>query len=113
MRSRYSAFVLGEVEYLIFSSIHSSEADKEELLDFSNGVEWIGLEIIDTYDDTVEFKAYYNVGNTTQLLHEKSRFIQVEGIWKYDSGELLGSKIERNIPCPCGSGKKFKKCCLR
>lgn len=24
----------------------------------------------------------------------------------------LGSKIERNDPCPCGSGKKYKKCCL-
>ena len=22
------------------------------------------------------------------------------------------SKIERNQPCPCGSGKKYKKCCL-
>jgi Mlc titration factor MtfA (ptsG expression regulator) len=21
-------------------------------------------------------------------------------------------EIERNDPCPCGSGKKFKKCCL-
>lgn len=23
------------------------------------------------------------------------------------------SKVGRNDPCPCGSGKKFKKCCLR
>jgi len=22
-------------------------------------------------------------------------------------------KIGRNDPCPCGSGKKFKKCCLK
>jgi len=22
------------------------------------------------------------------------------------------NKIGRNDPCPCGSGKKFKKCCL-
>ncbi len=21
------------------------------------------------------------------------------------------NKVERNDPCPCGSGKKFKKCC--
>ncbi len=113
MRSRYSAFVLGEVEYLIYSDTNSNEAAKEELLAFSKGVEWLGLEIVAANADTVEFKAYYNAGNTTQLLHEKSRFVQREGIWKYDTGELLGSKIERNIPCPCGSGKKFKKCCLR
>ncbi len=24
----------------------------------------------------------------------------------------MGSKIGRNAPCPCGSGKKYKKCCL-
>ena len=22
------------------------------------------------------------------------------------------AKISRNAPCPCGSGKKYKKCCL-
>lgn len=27
--------------------------------------------------------------------------------------ETLGRKIGRNEPCPCGSGKKFKKCCGR
>lgn len=25
----------------------------------------------------------------------------------------MGSKIGRNAPCPCGSGKKYKHCCLR
>ena len=24
-----------------------------------------------------------------------------------------GARIGRNAPCPCGSGKKYKKCCLR
>ena len=24
----------------------------------------------------------------------------------------MGKKIGRNDPCPCGSGKKYKKCCL-
>ncbi|MDP6668218.1 MAG: SEC-C metal-binding domain-containing protein [Dehalococcoidia bacterium] len=28
---------------------------------------------------------------------------------------FLGSnrKVGRNAPCPCGSGKKYKKCCLK
>ena len=26
--------------------------------------------------------------------------------------QLKRNKIGRNDPCPCGSGKKFKKCCL-
>ena len=27
-------------------------------------------------------------------------------------GALGGAKVGRNDPCPCGSGKKYKKCCL-
>ncbi|MBL8292527.1 MAG: SEC-C domain-containing protein [Bryobacterales bacterium] len=26
---------------------------------------------------------------------------------------MLSSKIGRNIPCPCGSGTKYKRCCAR
>lgn len=25
---------------------------------------------------------------------------------------LKSEKIERNAPCPCGSGKKYKHCCI-
>ena len=28
------------------------------------------------------------------------------------SGTMKSEKIGRNSPCPCGSGKKYKKCCL-
>ena len=27
--------------------------------------------------------------------------------------KLLEEKLGRNDPCPCGSGKRFKKCCLK
>ena len=33
-----------------------------------------------------------------------------------DSGNKTvrkGKKVGRNDPCPCGSGKKYKKCCGR
>lgn len=25
----------------------------------------------------------------------------------------MNNRIGRNAPCPCGSGKKYKKCCLK
>ena len=28
-------------------------------------------------------------------------------------GKLLEEKLGRNDLCPCGSGKRFKKCCLK
>ena len=54
-------------------------------------------------------------------MHEVSTFVKESDGWKFEDGELVGEtpivreepKIGRNDPCPCGSGKKFKKCCGR
>ncbi|MGN1324764.1 MAG: SEC-C metal-binding domain-containing protein, partial [Candidatus Spyradenecus sp.] len=51
--------------------------------------------------------------------HERSLFKRVDGQWKFIDGELVKPKPivneqprpGRNDPCPCGSGKKYKKCC--
>ena len=113
MRSRYSAFTLAKADYLIYSDIHASQKDKVDILAFAKGVEWIGLEIVKSHDDTVEFKAYYKANGSLQMLHERSQFIFQEGRWQYAGGTHLHAKIERNAPCPCKSGKKIKKCCGR
>ena len=107
MISRYDAFVKEDWVYLSETSLHQT---MEEL---SNSVptEWLKLDVIDAYEDIVEFKAYYKENDKIQVLHEKSSFIKIKGIWKYSDGELYNTKIERNESCPCGSGKKFKKCC--
>jgi uncharacterized protein YecA (UPF0149 family) len=31
----------------------------------------------------------------------------------YLKNGIVSNKIDRNNPCPCGSGKKYKKCCGR
>ena len=50
--------------------------------------------------------------------HEIAGFKKFNGEWKYVAGNIItetvkrdGEKIGRNDPCPCGSGKKYKKCC--
>ena len=50
--------------------------------------------------------------------HERSRFRREDGRWYYVSGENVrpsptrrAATAGRNDPCPCGSGRKFKKCC--
>lgn len=113
MRSRYSAFAKSENEYLVFSTLKKNQSpnDLQELKNLNNSVKWLKLEIVDAYDDIVEFKAYYLEANEIKVLHEKSNFVKEDGLWKYDSGELFNTKIQRNQECPCGSGKKFKKCC--
>ena len=107
MISRYKAFVNLDWKYLA----ETSTTQTIEELSISQAIEWLKLDVLDAYDNIVEFKAYYRENTKIYLLHEKSSFILVDNTWKYDTGELYNSKIERNEPCPCGSGKKFKKCC--
>ena len=107
MRSRYEAFVKEDWKYLAQTSVNQTI---EELSD-SIPVKYLKLDVLDVYEDIVEFKAYYQQNDKIYVLHEKSKFIQDDGMWKYLDGELYNSKIERNESCPCGSGKKFKKCC--
>lgn len=115
MRSRYSAYVNGAGIYLIQSTVTENQhpEDIELIEEHSQAVEWLKLDIIaiNTTLNTVEFKAYYRENEKITLLHEKSNFIKQNNVWKYKDGELYNSKIERNEPCPCGSGKKYKKCC--
>jgi len=109
MISRYEAFVKKDWDYLAATSTTQT---KEELASMPE-LEWLQLKIIDAYDTTVEFKAYYKENGKVGLLHEKSYFIQQNGQWKYKDGELFNTKIQRNEPCPCKSGKKFKQCCAK
>lgn len=113
MRSRYSAYVNGDGAYLVFSSSSDNRynEDAELIEEFSNSVEWLKLEVIDVIEDEVEFKAYYRDKDGIQVLHERSTFVLEDDRWKYADGELYNSKVQRNEYCPCGSGKKFKKCC--
>ena len=118
MRSRYSAFALGLVDYLRETW---ASATRPARLDPGTGaMDWIGLEIRTTSkggrDDeagTVEFIARAISGDHLSTLHETSRFIREAGCWRYLDGDLAPDtpvKLGRNASCPCGSGKKFKRC---
>ena len=118
MRSRYTAYVLGNSSYLS-SSWHVSTRPPH--LDENPGVEWLGLEVLsrkaglagDT-KGSVEFIARYQRQGVPGQVHENSRFVKEQGQWFYLDGDLkTAATVGRNDPCPCGSGKKFKKCCGR
>jgi SEC-C motif domain protein len=69
---------------------------------------------------TVEFSAYGKEAGTEQVLHEKAEFVRENGEWIYTRPLREGpapfreaaQRPGRNDPCPCGSGKKYKHCCL-
>jgi SEC-C motif-containing protein len=116
MRSRYSAFVMANVAYLIATLQVDQRQynDKDILRQTIEQQQWLGLAIIHHkstgINATVEFVAFYQHQPTRQL-HERSHFIKENGHWFYVDGEILPAvKLNRNDPCFCGSGKKIKKC---
>lgn len=91
MRSRYSAFALGRVDYLL-ASWHPSTRPATLALD--PAVRWLGLEVRAQRSTgieaaTVEFVARSRLGGgRAERLHEVSRFLREEGRWYYLDGEL-------------------------
>ncbi len=89
MRSRYSAYVLGLLDYLL-ATWHPSTAPGDLAL---APVKWLGLEVrhAQTAGDAgvVEFVARCRDGGRAQRLHEISRFVRENGRWYYIDGQML------------------------
>lgn len=126
MRSRYTAYVRGEIDYLV--ETHAEEtrdrADREAIARWSRETQWLGLEIVVTErggegDDEgiVEFIARGTTRGAAFAQRERSRFRRAGARWYYVDGKAAGEPVRRgaapgrNDPCPCGSGMKYKRCC--
>ncbi len=133
MRARYCAYVGHNVDFVMETTHPSSRDDSDisAMRAWAEQSEWEGLEVLSTHQGgetdqqgEVEFVARYRLQGVAQRHHEKSLFVKKDGIWFFKDGEVIASgpaekaapvvnanKHGRNDPCPCGSGKKFKKCC--
>ena len=88
MRSRYSAFVLANINYLQeshHSKTRPSKLEKEEILTWTKSVEWIKLDVLKSTENTVEFKAYFNENGSVNVIHENSLFEKENNHWVYKS----------------------------
>ena len=129
MRARYTAHVVADVSY-VGATQHPETADEYDeaaTQTWAEKSEWLGLEIQNTsagssVDETgtVEFVAMYrDAEGTVRKHHELGTFKKLNNEWMFFDGEPASTepyrradpKAGRNDPCPCGSGKKFKKCC--
>jgi len=127
MRARYSAFVRGEIDFIL-SSHHSrtvGDIDRGEVENWSKQSEWLGLKVVQTTkgeasdnDGIVVFHARYGLNGKVEDHWEHAQFEKENGEWKFLDAQGLKAgpirrtepKVGRNDPCSCGSGKKFKKC---
>ncbi len=124
MRSRFTAHVVGDFEHLHRTYLATS---REPYVAEAGGPTkaWSRL-VIHAHEAGpkpdqafVDFTAYFREEDAEHALHEKGEFQRVDGTWFYSRSVRQGpapmkstqSKVGRNDPCPCGSGKKYKQCC--
>ena len=127
MRARFSAYTKKEVDF-IYRTIHPEQqkkADRESIKTWADVANFRTLDVLKVEeggagDDSgmVEFIAMYEEGGEERRHHEHARFERVGGEWFFDQHRSAAPAlaratpdIGRNDPCPCGSGKKYKKCC--
>jgi SEC-C motif-containing protein len=129
MRSRYTAYTLGKIDYIFQTTAPESRKsfDRKGVTEWSQNSQWLGLEIHNTEQgqpgDTqgfVEFTARYVQNSKREDHNERSlfRFDAKDHCWYFVDAVARRSmpivkapEPGRNDPCPCGSGKKYKKCC--
>ena len=92
MRSRYSAYATGDLDY-VWQTWHPKTRPSEVT---DTGLTWTGLEIVDTTDGSpdddsgvVEFRAHYLQNRRNGTLHERSRFAVRARRWFYVDGDLF------------------------
>jgi SEC-C motif-containing protein len=127
MRARYTAYATQNVDFIVSSHEPKTaeEVDRANTEAWSKNSEWLGLEITGTElggpndtTGTVEFVASYKLQKTKIDHRERATFSKENGKWYFVDGVELkgppvrreGPRVGRNDPCPCGSGKKYKKC---
>ncbi len=140
MRSRYTAYTRGDIDYIADTLAAEDRAafDRAAATAWATQSKWLGLRIQFVEgggradrEGVVAFAATYSQNGQVMEHHEVSQFRRGErGAWRFVSGDtgarLIGqrpqvstpqparsgtTKVGRNDPCPCGSGKKYKKCC--
>ena len=120
MRSRYSAFALQQIDYIVQTTALGQQAslDVDAIADWSKSNQWLKLEVLNSNEKLdnnhaqVEFKAHYHDAKQTQIHHEISHFVQHQARW-YFLDPTTGQQPTMKQPCICGSGKKFKQCCAQ
>lgn len=128
MRSRYSAFVEAEIDYIMKTHDPDTvgQIDRDGTLEWAKQSEWLGLDILDTENGNeedsfgrVDFVTKYKIRGSTLEHRESATFRKNNDTWLFVDGQQIAGppvvreapKIGRNDSCSCGSGKKYKKCC--
>lgn len=116
MRSRYSAFVIENIDYIVETTAPTQQIllNRQALQVWAQQTQWLGLQvlqhkILDKQHSLVVFEAKFQGEEEEQIHDEQSLFVNIANRWYFvdPTVPLPGMKQA----CLCGSGKKFKHCC--
>lgn len=119
MRARYSAYVRGNIDFLVATTLAVQQAklDLVQIKQWSEQTEWLGLQVIShtvsphsARHAWVEFRVACRENGQQYIHHERSAFVRDETSWRFID-PTVALKVERNQLCVCGSKQKFKRCC--
>ncbi len=122
MRSRYSAYALGNIDYIVQTTVPAQQTmlDVAAITAWSQQSQWQRLVIhqvqakANARHAQVEFTAYFNNQQGQQTHRELSAFVRIGQQW-YFLDPTLDQVLEQypalKAACLCGSGQKFKRCC--
>lgn len=122
MRSRYTAYTLGKIDYIkkTMKGKPLLKFDEYAAFDWAKKVHWLDLKILDVQSSEhiaqVLFVASYVLKSTIHYLKEKSYFEFIDGHWYYIDGQVFNipsKPLPLNGLCYCDSGKKYKNCHLK
>ena len=117
MRSRYAAYALQQVDYIIRTTVPAQQPqlNRNELAQWAHETQFLGLTVhqhtprIGKHHAQVSFTAQLAQHGATHAHHEQSAFVQINGAWYFIAPTVALPSMKS--PCICGSGKKFKACC--
>ncbi|MFT4900891.1 MAG: SEC-C motif-containing protein [Lentimonas sp.] len=104
MRSRYTAYVVGEIDYLVATTLPAVRTTSlwVDYQSTHTTIEWLGLEVLSVQQGSetdktgkVEFLASYLQDGQHAVHHELSRFRRYRGEWCYLDGQI---RAERSGP---------------
>lgn len=118
MRSRYAAFVMGEIDYIVQTTVPAQQhvLDVKAITAWSQQNQWLGLTIVSSQPNLkphhakVEFIARFKDQHGEQQHHELSSFVQAGLRWYFLDPTVQPMPTLKSV-CLCGSGQKFKRCC--
>ena len=117
LRARYTAYVLGKDDFLLRSWDY---ATRPAAIDLSAPIRWLQLLIAEAQpvngqsrSAEIRYTALFIEQKRLVELTERATFVRRAGLWYYADGTANAQtfKLAAQTPCPCGSGRKFKRCC--